>query len=378
MEQAQETVKARQHHILVDDDLLLFAHKKETVSVAYVLDNGPEFDNKSCADPLEPEYDGGSQSKAVFYWNEGQNPLIYSQAHGGIKYRFRRYGAEEPVDYDTALPELIQQTKEDCGAPFAEDALKMLARLKQEDKGRFMRTRGELKAANRAVLLKELDRDINSVLPVRKSFQSSSPSSSSYSISYPSYPPSLKEKLLHLQGVLIVETKKGDRPAPESKAAALFAETLQGLCWYRFDEYCWRKCSASEFDSVLNALLYSATDGLGFSNNYQTGISQILQKNGWNPLPDPLPGTIPFQNGLLDQNTGELVPVTAENAHTWALPYEYSPDADCPHFLAWLEAALDNDRESVRLLQAWFNALLTGRPDLQVFIPLLSNPADTR
>ncbi len=96
MKQARETVKARQDRILVDDDLLLFAHEKDPVSVAYALDNGPGFDNKSCADPLEPEYDGGSQSKARFYWNEGRNPLIYSQAHGGIKYRFERFSRREP------------------------------------------------------------------------------------------------------------------------------------------------------------------------------------------------------------------------------------------------------------------------------------------
>ncbi|MCP4695811.1 MAG: hypothetical protein GY862_03020 [Gammaproteobacteria bacterium] len=384
MEQARETVTARQHHILVDDDLLLFAHLEEPVSVAYVVDNGPEFDKKSCADPLEPEYDGGSKTKAVFYWNEGQNPLIYSHAHGSIKYRFRRYGAEEPIDYDTALPELIERTKDDCGAPFEEDALKMLARLKQQDKSRFMRTRDKLKAANRAVLLKELDKDINKVPPVRKSFQSSQPSSSSLSIPYSSLPPSLKEKVLHLQGVLVIETIKGDRPAPESEAAALFAETLHGLyafsmsglCWYRFDECCWQKCSASEFEGALNALLYPATAGLGFSNNYQNGISQLLQKSGQNPLPDPLPDTIPFQNGLLDQKSRELVPVTAENAHTWVLPYEYSPDADCPNFLAWLETALDNDPESVRLIQAWFNSLFIGRPDLQIFLHLIG-PAGT-
>ncbi|WP_339138694.1 MAG: phage/plasmid primase, P4 family [Candidatus Electrothrix sp. GW3-4] len=151
---------------------------------------------------------------------------------------------------------------------------------------------------------------------------------------------------------------------------------MSGLCWYRFDENCWRKCAAAEFEGALNALLYPATAGLGFSNNYQNGISQLLQKSGRNPLPDPLPGTIPFQNGLLDQRSMELSPVTPENAHTWVLPYEYSPDADCPNFLAWLKTALDDDPESIRLIQAWFNALLTGRPDLQVFFHLIG-PAGT-
>lgn len=43
-------------------------------------------DGLTMADPFEPDYDGGSLTKAKFYWNEGKQPLIHSQAHGGIKY----------------------------------------------------------------------------------------------------------------------------------------------------------------------------------------------------------------------------------------------------------------------------------------------------
>ncbi|MCI5132351.1 MAG: hypothetical protein D3904_12740, partial [Candidatus Electrothrix sp. EH2] len=379
MEQARETVKARQQHILADDDLLFFSHEKEPVSLAHVLDNGPEFDNKNCADPLEPEYDGGSKSKAVFYWNEGQTPLIFSHAHGGITYQFERYSEEEPIDYDTALPELIERTKKDCGAPFEPDALKMLARLKQEDKARFMRVRQDLKTANGAVILGELDKDIAAVR-MKGSNKSASPAPSSLSISYPAYCPALENKLLHITDELILEDDNGNQKlATQSKAATLFAGALQGLfafsgagvCWFRFEKSCWRKCTNGELDEALTALLYSATGDLGFSNTYQNGVGQLLRKQGFNLLPKPPAHTIPFQNGLLDQRSMELSPVTPENAHTWVLPYEYSPDADCPNFLAWLEKALDNDLESVRLFQAWLNALLTGRPDLQVFLHLI-------
>lgn len=38
------------------------------------------------ADPFEPDYDGGSTTKAKFFWNDG-NPIINSQAHGGIVYK---------------------------------------------------------------------------------------------------------------------------------------------------------------------------------------------------------------------------------------------------------------------------------------------------
>ena len=93
-------------------------------------------------------------------------------------------------------------------------------------------------------------------------------------------------------------------------------------------------------------------------------------------LPAPLSGSIPFKNGLLLHKTKELLRVTPENAHTWVLPYEYSAEAQCPEFLKWLKTALDGDADSVRLIQAWFNALLTGRPDLQVFLHLIG-PAGT-
>lgn len=382
-EQAREIVEARQNHILADDDLLYFAHLNGPIIVAHTLGNGPKFDNKSCADPLEPEYDGNSRSKARFYWNDG-NPIINSYAHGGIKYRFGRNSGEKRLNFDAALPELIERTKTDCGAPFEQEALNMLARLKAADKSRFMRVRKDLKDANNAVVLAELNRDIQAVSREKNKFNSSSSSYSSVSITYSSLCPALNEKVYHIQRGLIIETEKGDKLAPHSEAAVFFARTLQGIyafseagmCWYRFDECYWRKCSTVEFDEALTALLFSATDGLGFNNNYQRGVGQLIYKCGQNRLPEPLRDSIPFQNGLLIRQTGELLPVTPDNAHTWVLPFDYSAEADCPNFLQWLNTALDNDRDSVKLLQAWFNALLTGRPDLQIFLHLVG-PAGT-
>ena len=37
-------------------------------------------------DPNDRDYDGGSTTKAKFYWNKGKQPIINSQAHGGIVY----------------------------------------------------------------------------------------------------------------------------------------------------------------------------------------------------------------------------------------------------------------------------------------------------
>jgi putative DNA primase/helicase len=108
----------------------------------------------------------------------------------------------------------------------------------------------------------------------------------------------------------------------------------------------------------------------------ESGVVSLLQKCGQNRLPEPQPGMIPFQNGLLDFLSGELIAATPRNASTWILPFDYEKNAHCPHFLGWLKTAVDADKDTIMLLRAWINALLTGRPDLQVFLHLIG-PAGT-
>jgi hypothetical protein len=68
-------------------DFEVITQKYGTVKVADLLANPAKFNNCTLADPYDPNYDGGSKTKARFYWNDGVNPCINSQAHGGIVYR---------------------------------------------------------------------------------------------------------------------------------------------------------------------------------------------------------------------------------------------------------------------------------------------------
>ncbi|MBV5327406.1 MAG: hypothetical protein JZU65_07185, partial [Chlorobium sp.] len=90
LEDARKIVESRQDHILEDRDFLFFVHQDKGVAVSSVLADGEKYHNKSLADPAEPEYEGGSKTKAKFFWNDG-NPIIHSYAHGSGKYRFRRF-----------------------------------------------------------------------------------------------------------------------------------------------------------------------------------------------------------------------------------------------------------------------------------------------
>jgi putative DNA primase/helicase len=378
MEQARETVTARQHHILADNDLLLFAHLKEPVSVAHALDNGPEFDKKSCADPLEPEYDGGSMSKAVFYWNDGGNPIVNSQAHGGIKYRFARIKAERESAAPASavsLESIIEATTANCGAVYEKSNLRFLAELKRDNPASFAFTRNQLKKID-GVGITELNQQVkNFKLPKKKKEIPLSQDVLDAISNNPKY----KLEIEKAHRSLIFEGKKENkRLQPQSKGAATFARLLKNKFsyssvmqeWFAFDESQWVKCEFGEYDQVSTALLYSASEELGFTSTYQVGINEIMVRQNFNPLPKPKAGTIPFKNGILDQDTGKLDKITPENAHTWHIPYDYTPDAKCQKFQNWLSSSLDGDEGSIHLIRAWFYCLLTGM-QTQKFLHLL-------
>ena len=380
--EARHVVVSRQNHVLTDDDQLYFAHLPgKTVSVAEVLTNPTDYDKKALADPLEPEYGGWSLTKAMFYWNDGK-PTIHSYAHGSINYTFKQFEKENVCWTDDEIVAFIERVKTDCGAPFEPESVKKLAHLKHSDKARFMKVRDEIKRANRSVILPELDKDIRIFLEQSNS-KSSSSSSSSISGSYTSSGAS-SNKVHPFQDALLI-TKNGKHfLAIDSIAAALIAEELHGKfafdaagsLWRRFTINHWKTCEKFEFDTAVTVLVYVGAGELGFKNAYPNGITALLQKNGQNRLPVHPVGMIPFQNGLLDIATKNLEPITPDNATTWVLPFDYTAEAQCPNFLDWLNIAVDKDDETIRLLQAWINAVLTGRPDLQVFLHLIG-PAGT-
>lgn len=73
---------------ILTHDFEVITQKYGKVKIADLLANPDKFNNCTLADPFDPDYDGGSKTKARFYWNNGVNPIINSQAHGGIVYRF--------------------------------------------------------------------------------------------------------------------------------------------------------------------------------------------------------------------------------------------------------------------------------------------------
>jgi P4 family phage/plasmid primase-like protien len=85
---------------------------------------------------------------------------------------------------------------------------------------------------------------------------------------------------------------------------------------------------------------------------------------------------IAFQNGLLDVDllfagkSSTLLEHTPRWFSPYCLPYPYSPDASCPHWLAFLERNLEGDAERISLLQEWFGYSITSETSRQKFLLL--------
>lgn len=78
----------------------------------------------------------------------------------------------------------------------------------------------------------------------------------------------------------------------------------------------------------------------------------------------PSVGGVPFRNGWLNVETGELEPIGPERDIRWNVSTDYSASAECPEWIAFLESlGWDSETEEYRLLRQWFGYVLSGRKD---------------
>jgi putative DNA primase/helicase len=89
---------------------------------------------------------------------------------------------------------------------------------------------------------------------------------------------------------------------------------------------------------------------------------------------------VAFANGLLDldrhETTGEtaLLPHSPRWFSTNCLPHPFDPQAQCPHWLAFLREVFEGDQERVRALAQWFGYNLTHDNRQQKLVLLVGPP----
>lgn len=86
-ERAERSLSAALGGTLLGDFVVTMADGSE-VPVGVILDHKEKYHGALTRDPLEPGYRHGAQTGKLFLFSA--HPILYSQAHGGQKYRLRR------------------------------------------------------------------------------------------------------------------------------------------------------------------------------------------------------------------------------------------------------------------------------------------------
>ena len=398
-------------------------------SVKDVLANPARFEGQALADPMEgPEY---GRTTAKFYANTRENkPVINSNAHGGQKF-FLHTEAEPPVirhiqpppeppPFDPEYFAQFSPHHEPYEFDFAPDVATAATPARDKHGSRNAKppktAKGQAKPAatarpahtantSRAPKSGKQCQEYQADVP-----ENAEPLSRYESCTDPTFPtqPTLSKSdqlftescNLHLtytglhesytnrlaaydavkDGLLMFDEKsKRAELVAESIAANKVALLLRGKLrfnnqvgvWHRFDMTHWQTITEAEVTPDISAILTVGTGEVGFKKNYLSGVTGIVKKADMLPLPQAQPGKLPFTNGLYDMATGQLEPLTQENADTWVIPHPFVKQADCPRFKVWLLDAVGGNSELVKFLRAFINACLTGRADLQKFLMLL-------
>lgn len=149
-----------------------------------------------------------------------------------------------------------------------------------------------------------------------------------------------------------------------------FAHDPDSGIWHVFDGACWQaEPTPITLRREVGRWIDVAAEPVGFTPRYVDSALLTIQQLGTLPLPEQQ-DLIPFNNGMLDITTRELIRTTAENALTWALPYDYTPGATCPAIQSWLREMV-GDAGTIQLLRAFMAALLRGPAKYQKFLHLV-------
>ncbi|RDD48002.1 hypothetical protein, partial [Aeromonas sp. ARM81] len=96
-----EEAKANGMLSLTDNELyadyIIMMADGATVTVGEILDNPDKYHNKETKDPLEPEYNEHKTVGKLYI--KGQEPRLYSNAHGGVTFRLKRQSKRIKHDY---------------------------------------------------------------------------------------------------------------------------------------------------------------------------------------------------------------------------------------------------------------------------------------
>jgi len=176
------------------------------------------------------------------------------------------------------------------------------------------------------------------------------------------------------------EAGEGGKASPkleENQAAEILAPMLATRLGCDETSGRWLAYTGSIWQTVPDGAIERRVLGLlkaikpGFQHRYLAAVVKLLRYH----LPAPSSNTdralLPFANGVLNLATGALTPYVPDLGFDWSLPFEYSPDAECPQFIDWLYESLYGDEEAIHLVRCWLAAVIRGLYRLQKFLEVI-------
>jgi putative DNA primase/helicase len=174
---------------------------------------------------------------------------------------------------------------------------------------------------------------------------------------------------------LIAQNRAAEKISEMVYDKYMFASDIQH--WHSFTGTHWADDSKDDnFGSHLVDVLGDGAGDVGFNAGYMAGVESIMIRSGKHkPAAENGKTRVPFQNGVLDPETGMFEQTTPDNALRWCLPYKYDPDAKCELFDWWLDFACDDETGGLqKQIMAVINVCIVERPDLQYFLHLVGEP----
>jgi len=108
------------------------------------------------------------------------------------------------------------------------------------------------------------------------------------------------------------------------------------------------------------------------TNNVVSGVENLLKDDlavrHWNE--DNL-RLIPFENGVFNLETRELIEHAPGHYLTWCLPYDYNPEAKCDKIRRWMLEMSHGNQTQVDLFRAYLYAIVTARTDWHSYLEML-------
>jgi putative DNA primase/helicase len=173
---------------------------------------------------------------------------------------------------------------------------------------------------------------------------------------------------------------------PQAEIALLLAKKYKVTLKYNDQRNTWMYYSREIFgvwsevsDTLIELIIFQfLLDEYGstFSSGLVAGIAKLLKTvllvNKWEEKDSK--EFLPFTDGVLNLQTGELLPHDPKFHFTWQLPRTFANDGSWENINKFLDDATQRDTDKKKILLCFFNAVLKGRSEIHKFLYLLGKP----